>query len=374
MYVLNFNPSFPALQSLLANTSSFSLQALCPYMTQPIEMKVQTEREAKPVICWQLAMQIQECRKDQPALKAFRFETLEEKNGYCGGPARIESFDKTPPGKLLLMTANLKRGLGDMMLLQPILRAQAAKLRSLGWEDKISISSSTGFRDLFDGQNFIDSFVSERPRFGDVCKCDYFMEYGISLDRMKARIGIVEWDEIDLKVDLRLPESALELGKKRFPGDRPKIFLHWEAFDDQRTLPFDWFKSILNDFPDVEFYCTLYGNNEGGELFPDGPTNLWPTEKSITDLFITLKSMDAVVTTNTGIAHVAAALGTPTIVIFSGRLYGWGDYWPKQHKNLYPAMQTIGLDENLTLTPAGIQKQMVDKLKAIIPQQVRAVA
>lgn len=375
MYVLNFNPSCQALQSpLLSNKSSFTLQDLCPYMTQSIELKAQEDFDSMPVISWQLAMQIQDCRKKHPALKAFRLEALEERNGFSGGPGRIESFNKKKPGKLILMTANLTRGLSDMILLQPIMRAQAATLKKLGWQDKFSVSGSSGFRDLFYGQAFCSEFLPEIPAFKEFRQFDYFMDYGISLDRMKSLIGIVEWEEIDLRVVLKLPSHAASESRKRFPSDRPKIFLHWEAFDKQRTLPFDWFKPIVENFDEVEFYCALYGNPDGGEIYSGGPVNLWPAEKSLSDLFVTLKSMDVVVTTNTGIAHAAAAVGTPTIVIFTGRLYGWGDYWPRQHNRLYPSMQTIGLEENLTLTPAEIQRQMMQKLKALIPKRELAAA
>lgn len=336
-------------------------------MTQPIEIKMDSDSDSMPVLSWQLAMQIQQCRKDHSELKGIRFQTVDEKEGSNGRPVRLERFDKIKPGKLLLLTANLKRGLGDMILLQPIFRAQAECLHGLGWAGKLGLSSSSGFRDLFYGQDFVDEFLTELPYMSDICKYDYFMEYGTSLDRMKSLIGIVNWDEIDLKIDIKLPRICDRIAKQRFTSDHPKVFLHWESFDKQRTLPFDWFQNLLQEFAEVEFYCSLFGNELSGELFPGGPKNLWRNENSLRDLFITLKSMDAVVTTNTGIAHAAAALGTPTIVIFSGRLYGWGDYWPKHYKRLYPTMQTIGLEENLTLTSKEIQTQMIDKLHKIIP-------
>jgi hypothetical protein len=368
MYVLDLNPTYLAMQkTALPESTQFSLKKLCPYMTQPVEMTMNPRADSMPVISWQLAMQIQECRKNHSELKAIRFQAVDDKEGSNGWPVRLDGFDKIVPGKLLLLTANLKRGLGDMILLQPILRAQAENLRKLGWQDRLGLSSSAGFRDLFYGHAFIDEFLTEIPFMRDICKYDYFMEYGISLERMKSLIGIVDWDEIDLKIEIKLPQICDTIARQRFTSDNPKIFLHWESFDKQRTLPFDWFRNLLQEFEGVEFYCSLFGNKNSGELFPGGPKNLWPNENSLRDLFITLKSMDAVVTTNTGIAHAAAALGTPTIVIFSGRLYGWGDYWPRQYKRLYPAMQTIGLEENLVLPPQEIQAQMLDMLREMIP-------
>ena len=376
MYVLNFNPSYHALQSPdLSDKSSFSLRDLCPYMLQQIELKPHADLADRPVTSWQLAKQLQDCRKKLSTLKAFRLENLDAHKGSHRGPERIETFEGKDPGKLVLMTANLKRGLSDMILLQPIIRQQAKRLQKMGWKDKFSISVSSGFDDLFYGQKYFDRLLPEMPTFGEISKFDYHMEYGISLDRMKSLADISEWEEIDLHVELKLPAKAISAGKKRFASENPKIFLHWEAFDTHRTLPFDWFKPVVDQFKDCDFYCTLFGKqHQSGEIYENGPVNLWPEEKSILDLFITLKSMDVVVTTNTGIAHASAALGTPTIVIFSGRLYGWGDYWPKQHKSLYPTMHTIGLEENLKSTTKEIQKRIIEKVEMLIPEHELAAA
>lgn len=368
MYILNLNPTYLAMQtSPLPDAAQFTLEKLCPYMTQSIEIHMFPRPETMPIVSWQLAMQIQECRKDHPELRAFRFHTISADESKKWGFTKIENFEHLPPGRLLLLMANLRRGLGDMMLLLPILRAQAKRLRALGWEGNFSISTSTGFRDLFYQQDFVDEILPEMPTLNDICRFDYVMEYGISLERMKSLIGIIDWNEIELCVGLNPPAAWQSTAARRFPGERPKVFLHWDSFDRQRTLPIDWFESVIREFDGVEFYCSLFGNITSGELFPGGPVNLWPKERGLKDLIVTLKAMDAVVTTNTGIAHVAAALDTPTIVIFNGRLYGWGDYWPRQYRRLYPSIIPIGLEENLRLTPEEIQQQVIEKLSQLIP-------
>lgn len=363
MYILSFSQAFLAAHTESSTESMpFTLAQINPYMTQPIQVKLEPEAEKTHIVSWQLANQIQGSRKSLPGLKGLRIQKQYDETGATK-PVRIDRFDRVAPGRVLLLTANFKRGLSDIILLQPILRAQAAKLKKMGWEGKLSISSSNEFRRLFHGQGFIDQFLPELPYLEDVRKYDYYMEYGISLDRMKALLSISNWDEIDLEIRLQLPKQAKDKWKEHFRSKSKKVFLHWDSFDKQRRLPVDWFKSIMTKFREVEFYCSVYNNPTHGEIFPGGPVNLWPYEQDKDDLFVILKHMDAVVTTNTGIAHVAAGLGRPTIVIFSGRLYGWDDFWPAHHQRLYPTMHPVGLAENLTLSPEEIQEKVIHKLK-----------
>lgn len=368
MYALLMNPTYLAMQGgMLPDAASFSLQRLCPYMTQQIEVKMYPGPESIPVMSWQLAKQIQECRKDHPELKAFRMQKLEDVQGESGCPVRLEGFENVTPGRLLMLTANLRRGLGDMLLMQPIFRAQAGDLRQRGWTGKVSISGAEAFRDLFEGLPFVEEYLPEMPNLNEIYRFDYFLEYGMALGRMRKLLGTPEWSDIDLRIRLPITAEMRLDAQQRFPGNRPKIFLHWNSFDKDRTLPMDWFDGVLREFENAELYCALHNDDRPGEIFPGGPVNLWPEEKTLKDLFVILAAMDAVVTTNTGVAHVSAALGRPTIVIFSGRLYGWEDYWPDFHEQLYPTMQPIGLQENLGLSAEEIQARILEKLRVILP-------
>ena len=371
MYILKLNSSFLAQQgsSQQSMSASFNMSHLSPYMTQNVEMKLHPEPLEVPVVNWQLSKQIQERRKEFPELKAFRMNKYNEDEEEEKRPHKLKNFSNKEPGSVLLLMANMKRGLGDMILLQPVYRAQARRLKKMGWSGQLGISSSNEFQHLFYGQDFLGDFLPEMPSLKSVMNYDYVLEYGMSLERMKSLLDIGSWDEIDLRVQLKVPSVIGGKWQNHFQGSSKRIFLHWGSFDPQRQLPANWFNNIVDNFPDAKFYCSLFNNNTQGAIFPGGPENLWAYENNLLDLFQIIDQMDAVVTTNTGIAHLSAALGKPTIVIFSGRLYGWTDFWPMHHEQLYPTMQPVGLKEHLQLPVEVIFKQVNEKLTKIFNSQ-----
>ncbi len=345
--------------------NSFSFSRLNSYMTQEIDVSHHNRAgQNMPVINWHFAKQLQERRKSDMALKSCKLSALDVSE-HPEAPKRIYSLRKPPSDNIVFLTANLERGLSDIILFQPILRAFSEKLKAEGLPGKIHISGSNEFRHLFYKQDYLDEFLPEAPTLETLSKYDYFMEAGIKLERLKTIACVSDWSEIDLRAKINLPPGVTERWIERFKGNKPRVFLHWHAFDSKRILPIEWFKTIVEQFPNADYYCSIYGEKNDGEIYPGGPVNLWPHEENILDLFGALSCMDAVVTTNTGIAHAAGAIDRPTITIFTGVLYGWGDFWPNHHKELYPSLQPIGLSENLSLPPEDIVNRVVAELKRL---------
>lgn len=147
------------------------------------------------------------------------------------------------------------------------------------------------------------------------------------------------------------------------------IFVNWSSFDRQRSQNNEYFAEIKAHYPQASYFTSAFQNPVAGELFPGGPLNLWPQGKSLTDLCAILSCMDLVITTNTGIAHVAAALGIPTITLFTGRLYCWEGYWPDLHTAFYPSMMPIGLTEDFKiaqLSESELQVSIFEKMQEIL--------
>ncbi len=372
MYGLTLDATYLALHTRrIPDVANFTLEKLCPYMTQPIEVRLYPDGAQIPVVSWQMARQFEQNKQNHPELGAFRLLPLKREEGWPV-PRLIDGFDGLTPGRLLLLTANMRRGLGDMVLLMPIFRAQAQRLKQLGWPQKLSISSSNDFSALFYGQSFLDTFLPECPGLYQVMAFDYTIEYGLNLARMQHFIGIRDWHEIDLEVKLYVPQERIARWDALLP-EQPRVFVNWASFDAKRSLSASIFASIKQAYPDFAYFTSLHKNPQPGEIFPGGPVNLWPQQTDLLDLLALLANMDVVITTNTGIAHVAAGLGKPTLVIFSGRLYGWDNYWPDLHSYLYPTMHPIGLQEKLGLTEHEIEQQILAKLEQVWEERGHAV-
>ncbi len=366
MYGIALNTTELLMQlGQIPDTATLCLEDACPYMTQKMTIHFAPEDAQIPVLSWQLAHQLEPHLQNHPSLRFFRLVPISQEQGWPV-PLKLKTFDGVPPGRVLFLMANLKRGLGDMLLLMPILRAQAKSLEERGWPSQISISSANKFKPLFYRQPFVDSLFPECPLLSDVINYDYVIEYGLHIHRMKHLVGVQDWREIDLRVELHVPDEVIERWHSEFPGDRIKIFFNWISSDKKRSLSLDYFQAVKAAFPDARYYTSQVKNFKYGELFPGGPFNLFPKEKSLLDLFGILSQMDIVITANTGIAHIAAALGKPTIVLFTGRLYGWEGYWPDLHRELYPTMYPIGLEEDLQLDPETLPTKIRHQVETIL--------
>ena len=349
----------------IPDSATLCLEDANPYMTQRMTVYFAPENGRIPVLSWQLAYQLDRQRQHHPGLRHFRFVPLSREEGWPV-PRKLDSFDDVPPGRVLFLLANLKRGLGDMLLLMPILKAQAKSLEQRGWPSQIGVSSAKRFEPLFYQRSFVDRVLPECPLLSDVIHFDYVVEYGMHIYRMKHLVGVHDWREIDLRVELQVPPDIIDYWRKEIPEDGIKIFFNWLSSDSKRSLSLDHFKAIKAAFPEAMYYTSQRGNPTLGELFPGGPYNLSPKERHLTDLFGILSQMDIVITANTGVAHVAAALGKPTIVIFTGRLYGWEHYWPDLYPYLYPTMYPIGLEEGLQIDLDSLPRKIQQHLETIL--------
>ena len=105
------------------------------------------------------------------------------------------------------------------------------------------------------------------------------------------------------------------LGEKK-AGGPPRIAVRWQGnpmfeYEQMRVLP-------ARDLIDaLRPYGELFSvqRDQGAELCPDDIRDLAPQLESWEDTFAALSLMDAVVTSCTSIAHAAASMGIPTVVL-----------------------------------------------------------
>ena len=344
MYGLTLN--LPWLVSKLAQnipeSAELTLDKFCPYMTQTITVRQQLDPESMPVFSRRLAGQFAQQQEKIPQLHIFRLQELRPEDGWPL-PLYVDHFDGLPPGRVLLQTTDFLRGMGDMILMLPILRAQAKRLAELGICEGIGISCASRFMPLFYGQDFVTEVLPECPSLAQMARYTYTTDFGLSMQRMRDLCGLESWEQTDLLARLYIPQDIEEKWQRFFTGTGQKIFINLTSFDPERSAPDSLYERLRTEFSEAEFYASIYKNNTRGELFPGGPVNLWPLEESFFDMCGIVSQMDIVVTANTGLAHVAAALGKPTIVYFTGTLHGWDDYWPDHFEKLYPTMRAVGL-------------------------------
>ena len=374
MYAMTLDPvALLSSKAANADTAHLSFERLCPYMTQRITVKLYPDAETMPVANWQLAKQLTDAKQNNADLRYFRFEDLNNDRGWTVPKLLIEDFSSMQPGRLLLLTANLRRGLGDLLMVFPAFQALSNRLKEIGWDPQFAISTNREFIPLFYGKDYVLDLLPEFPTITELNSYDYVLEFGVHPKRMRTLANLKSWTDTDLRIRLDVPPKLLSHWQSRLHLDQKKIFVNWRSFDRQRTLDDAFYFRIQKKYPDAAYFTSAFRNEQPGELFPGGPINLWPEGKSLLDLAAILANMDVVITTNTGAAHVAAALGIPTITLFTGRLYGWSDYWPNYYHEFYPTMYPIGLSENfdlLELSPEEMQDKIMEKLGEIISENV----
>ncbi len=370
MFSMTLDPIVLAgMSGVMPDVAELTFERLCPYMTQPVTVRLYPEPGDLPVASYQLAKQLSEAKKNTPELRLFRFEELKNESGWPVPVIIKNDFSELKPGKVLLLNANLRRGLGDFLLIFPALQALANRFRQSGWPLQFGISTNSGFAGLLYGKKWVTEILPEFPSVHQVMAYDYVLEYGLHIDRMKDLAYLADWQQTDLRIKISAPPHAQQKWQEFLSSREQKIFVNWASFDRRRSQSAEEFAALRAEFPQAKFYTSAFQNSQHGDLFPGGPENLWPHGKSLEDLCAILSFMDLVITTNTGVAHVAAALDIPTITVFSGCLYSWDNYWPDFYGAFYPSMQPVGLTADFKIADISkeeMQRQVIRKMHVVL--------
>jgi FkbM family methyltransferase len=226
-------------------------------------------------------------------------------------------------GKTLLLAC--EGGLGDAICFSRF----AAEFRKLGANVILG-----GYEPIFDLQAgvrgveaLVDRSVCHRTRF------DYWMP-ALSCPRLLD----LELSQIRGEPYLEPPRQTVEKWASLVSSDRLKVGLCWQgnpgfAEDHLRSIPARLFERVM-DLPGLSFF-KVQVNAENNGLRHGNLTDLTRHTVGPVDLAGFLSQLDLFVTVDSGMAHLAGAMGVPTILL--NRIMGWFVFSPApDHEKLQP--------------------------------------
>ena len=247
----------------------------------------------------------------------FRFSPKSEPKRrsprWQGGPAT---------GKRLLVMS--EQGLGDMVMVSrfmPMLRKT--------W-DEVWLTSREPTRRLFDGVPYIDKVFakgsppSEGAEDAHVPAMELMRLYGLTPETCPSPAPLhIPKDSRDRAARIAAPYKALFKVGICWAGSPTFVQAKRKATEFSRFLD-------LADIPGVQLFGMCKGEREGDimELGAEGlVVNTAATDRDFADAAALCEHMDLVITVDTGLGHVAGALGRPTWILLARTpFWYWGPY------------------------------------------------
>lgn len=150
------------------------------------------------------------------------------------------------------------------------------------------------------------------------------------------RVLAIEFANIEGAPYLNCPEEQKNKWAKLIHSRKPKIGLCWQGNpgfkeDYVRSIPGELFLPLVS-IPDYDFY-KVQVNAENNSFKHANLKDLSTHVQNPTDLAGFLSQLDLFITVDSGMAHIAGALGVPTILL--NRVMGWFTFGFKpDHENL----------------------------------------
>lgn len=172
---------------------------------------------------------------------------------------------------------------------------------------RVHVSCSPGLASLFaraPGVTAVTSFVG-----ADHVHCDYWM----------PAMSCARWFQPDGRVPYLNVDPFKDKAWKEFLDcEKVKIGFKWAGNpkfegEQHRKFPVKHMLKLTREFPNVQFYSLQVGNDLID--LPPHVVDLGPELKDWDDTAAAVSNMDLVVTSCTGVAHCAAAIGVPTWVV-----------------------------------------------------------
>lgn len=136
---------------------------------------------------------------------------------------------------------------------------------------------------------------------------------------LPALLGLAEGKAYAQLTRLQPPEALQDTWKQRLGAARaPRIALVWagnptHVNDKQRSLPLALMRRLVHGLPGAEFHSLQVGDNAMDLTGSNLPIQDWSARiGSYADSAALLKLMDAVVTVDTSVVHLAGSMGCPT--------------------------------------------------------------
>jgi len=261
-----------------------------------------------------------------------------ENKGFITGldfdATRIPGFPKPldmdvssiPPGKrLMLLRAG---GIGDLIMFTPALRHLRQRCRP---GVKIMLSTFEDRKALFEDLGLVDMFYPHPIRLSDlVDSADFYVDFsdkrGIfnHVDMIDFHLDCLGMDPSGIPWDQKIPAISSGLSRnhvireeiKKISGhghSQATVLYSPGASDRIRYLPDDILKLLASNFKGINFVVP-------GKIpiSCEHMENVFSLDTSSgLDAFVTaIATTDALVSTDSSAYHIAAALGTPSLVFF----------------------------------------------------------
>lgn len=232
------------------------------------------------------------------------------------------------------------------------------RLKELGAH--VTVKAPTNYGTLVQGYPFIDRIVAGGPRGSHIEIVPHEYDYFVAVLALGLHFGVTLDNYRWTGPYMHAPRWRSFYNRLTYPSVRPIVGFCWKSGENvsprkHRSLTPDQTVRVLDSVPDVSWVSLVYDETP--------PTCdvlvIEPTLRDWRDTAAILKSLDLLVTTDTGVAHLAGALGVPTWVMLPG-ISAWQFLLDREYHPLYPSMRMFrnrgeGIDDAVS--------QCVDHLK-----------
>ncbi|MDQ1149618.1 ADP-heptose:LPS heptosyltransferase [Sphingobacterium zeae] len=120
---------------------------------------------------------------------------------------------------------------------------------------------------------------------------------------------------------LKMPSGRLSIFLPK--PDLKRVILNYDVSEEKRRIPIEVARELLEKLLGLNFQVVLVGKENNGYLRSCSSVDSSPKlvnligKTSVRDLLLVVQQADAVITVNTGVAHISCALQRPTLVLYA---------------------------------------------------------
>ena len=120
---------------------------------------------------------------------------------------------------------------------------------------------------------------------------------------------------------LKMPSGRLSIFLPK--PDLKRVILNYDVSEEKRRIPIEVARELLEKLLGLNFQVVLVGKENNGYLRSCSSVDSSPKlvnligKTSVRDLLLVVQQADAVITVNTGVAHISCALQRTTLVLYA---------------------------------------------------------
>jgi tetratricopeptide (TPR) repeat protein len=206
-----------------------------------------------------------------------------------------------------------EQGSGDIIQFSPLVKALATMATQVVFEVPVQLVR------LFE-HNMAPIPVISRPDHPNTLTTQQPFNFVVPLMSLPHRLKL-RAHQLPLARDYLhpIPQDCERLAHLFSSSPHPKIGLVWAGSpkhqeDQKRSIPFEEYLSFIEDIPNANWYSLQVGERESDlSAYPSlSMTSLAPYLRDFADTAAAISFLDLVITVDTGVAHLAGAMGKET--------------------------------------------------------------